>query len=847
MRRQCTTGVSLSIITGILTQIVSLSPIRKSGLRALNDIIDKAHLLILINVRWKSLRATEGWAALQHHNVLHTTIEIIPPLIESDVSQSLPWLSFSVQQASFFTLIPYHLPSGESPEWHPGNIYAFPNTPRQLIKPPRLSSSEPTRYHLFVSGDYEIRLFGDPHNTNHEDPILDIQIDVSIQTTERAAILDPHLNIIPDFWNGWIFGSMIGVAVCALDSQWTVIDVKSPSSAFELSLHHGQRISASQTRIVPVIVKQFESVQDETLDVELVLKDISTGRNLTLFSRIGLHHWTDSPDSPAIKATYLLAGSPLLYLAIPPTSFQSLNAPIIAIHGAGVEITNPFWPAALPRQSQSWIICPSGRTSWGLDWHGPSADDVWGSFAALKELLETRSESKSSSFSWKQLIIDWNLRPVIIGHSNGGQGTWYLASRYPDQVLAAVPAAAYIKSQQYIPLSLSRGSHFLDASRNVILLSALMPDDNDLFMSNVVDTPILAIHGGADENVPVWHSRELVSLVKSWKADAPISLHEEPGQSHWYSTVFSSTRFLEFLDAVLSRNNDTFYSGVHQFTLTVADSKSSGSLHGFSIKELVIPGRLARLHVNLMKDAVKVETENVYSFTFDQKFDKPFYVDDTSVEVASSGQNNIWIRRGNDDVWMASERSIDSARPTGPIQNILSSSMPLTIVTSGNIKTESIATRMAHAILSYFRIDVSIMSDKEAVIEGSIAGNIIILGSDNLFGQRVLSKGPGLIHMRPNEPIEFRNKIFTSESSIGMLFLHLNPFSSKNLVLFVVGTDNVGLERSAKTLLPFRTGVPLPEFLVLGPNTDHRASGGLRGAGFWNRHWGWSEEMAWLH
>lgn len=60
---------------------------------------------------------------------------------------------------------------------------------------------------------------------------------------------------------------------------------------------------------------------------------------------------------------------------------------------------------------------------------------------------------------------------------------------------SAVPAAAYIKSQQYIPLSLSRGTHFLDASRNAVLLSALTPDDNDLFMSNVINTPILAIHG----------------------------------------------------------------------------------------------------------------------------------------------------------------------------------------------------------------------------------------------------------------------------------------------------------------------------------------------------------------
>jgi len=25
---------------------------------------------------------------------------------------------------------------------------------------------------------------------------------------------------------------------------------------------------------------------------------------------------------------------------------------------------------------------------------------------------------------------------ILIGHSNGGQGTWYMASRFPDRVLA---------------------------------------------------------------------------------------------------------------------------------------------------------------------------------------------------------------------------------------------------------------------------------------------------------------------------------------------------------------------------------------------------------------------------
>jgi pimeloyl-ACP methyl ester carboxylesterase len=62
----------------------------------------------------------------------------------------------------------------------------------------------------------------------------------------------------------------------------------------------------------------------------------------------------------------------------------------------------------------------------------------------------------------------------MIGHSNGGQGTWYNAARHPDRVVASritlanfllawfevhlvvIAAAGYIKAQLYVPLTHSR-------------------------------------------------------------------------------------------------------------------------------------------------------------------------------------------------------------------------------------------------------------------------------------------------------------------------------------------------------------------------------------------------------
>ena len=116
--------------------------------------------------------------------------------------------------------------------------------------------------------------------------------------------------------------------------------------------------------------------------------------------------------------------------------------------GAGVDILKQtFWADAMPRQERSWVILPEGRSPWvryymsvmkfssgnqslqGLDWHGPSADDAWGTVSALDVILKTCSRR-----------MTWLIAPekvVIIGHSNGGQGTWYNAARHPDRVVAS--------------------------------------------------------------------------------------------------------------------------------------------------------------------------------------------------------------------------------------------------------------------------------------------------------------------------------------------------------------------------------------------------------------------------
>lgn len=64
----------------------------------------------------------------------------------------------------------------------------------------------------------------------------------------------------------------------------------------------------------------------------------------------------------------------------------------------------------------------------GLDWHGPSAEDAWASLDALTSILGRNP-------AWHPWKLKRGTKAVVLGHSNGGHGAWYLASRYPDRVL----------------------------------------------------------------------------------------------------------------------------------------------------------------------------------------------------------------------------------------------------------------------------------------------------------------------------------------------------------------------------------------------------------------------------
>jgi len=82
-----------------------------------------------------------------------------------------------------------------------------------------------------------------------------------------------------------------------------------------------------------------------------------------------------------------------------------------------------------------------------------------------------------------------------------------------------------------------------------------------------------------------------------------------------------------------------------------------------------------------------------------------------------------------------------------------------------------------------------------------------------------------------------------SPSASAALFLHPHPTTETGLALFIYAVDDGGLEQALR-LFPFRTGITLPDFLVVGSPAYSLGAGAVEAAGVWGDDWGWNDAMS---
>ncbi|KAG8792028.1 hypothetical protein FRC12_007461 [Ceratobasidium sp. 428] len=846
------------------------------------------------DIRWESIRATEGWAGLQHHVLLHTTITIDPPRRDNSERIRPIYLLLSGIQCSHIAVFDASSPS-IVPRWHTGNIYAYSDAPptriplffdsdgetknsNSLLEGITLVEGETKKLDVLIGLDYEIRLFGDPlvfsnstlptiqadlhvalefSNSSNDytaEPVLqDTRLDPYMGTLELSTVCaiigDPDSHVIPHFVNGLAYGDVLGIEVtsCAHD-YWTVEQAKVGSSdegvdhdlGFSLDIDSPVRLAPSQTRLISLRIKQTSPLPPGIHSLAITLNLISSdsilvdepGHTLRTYISIVNHDslWTEITHTEGILTSYTsVSNIPASAVVLPPNSTNlevtSDTRILLAMHGAGVMHTSPFVAATLPRPAHTWVLIVQGLTPWGLDWREASRADTCSALRALVlRLVGTWNEEDyctphDPSVADPHVVEGKRIPVVAIGHSNGGQGALHLASSFPDSIPALIPAAGYTSARLYISTQHSRGAMYADASLQAIMRASLQGQDGDIIAGNLVLSRVHLVHGGDDENVPVWHSRERMALVKSWNPDADINFTEVPEKPHFWPRVF----FDEPASSKISELVASPYAALRRqqtpFTFTVVWPSESGSMGGWRVRELTVPGRLARVRV----DGTEVFTANVHGLSVNTSRAGLRHgwitIDNQRVELPDISV--VWLRRDVQSKWEVVEPF--SSYPSGPLSRILTSPTVISIIIPGtpNAYYRSLALRLAHNLSVYLKLDCVILNDKEALANSPLTGSVVVIGGyTNKYGLHVRSSS---LQVLPDGTISISDAVY-NRSGTAALSLYENH-------LYMDAVDEAGYERALQAF-PLRTGVPGPEWVILGQVCNEKSYGGVYAAGY---------------
>lgn len=223
-----------------------------------------------------------------------------------------------------------------------------------------------------------------------------------------------------------------------------------------------------------------------------------------------------------------VAGVEYRYQVYVPRRFNRKQAwPIIvALHGGGeygsdgMRQTNVGLAPAIRRNPERFpaiVIFPQAKADGKAGWQ---TDGGEAAMAALdKAIKEFKGDPK---------------RVVLTGLSAGGNGTWSLASRYPQRFAAIVPVCAFV-------------SEFRGRS-SAVLYPALAAGDDPYteIAKKVASLPIQIFHGSKDDVVLPGQSRKMFAALR--KLGAKVSYYELPDANHnAWDPAYSSPELIAWM------------------------------------------------------------------------------------------------------------------------------------------------------------------------------------------------------------------------------------------------------------------------------------------------------------
>ncbi|KAK3672869.1 hypothetical protein LTR78_007222 [Recurvomyces mirabilis] len=550
----------------------------------------------------------------------------------------------------------------------------------------------------------------------------------------------------------------------------------------------------------------------------------------------------------AQKITFMHPGGMVSYAVLRPPSANAHCTPgmkkapvMLVLHGAGLEADDEKVRKALDDLPDlcAWVLFPTGVTTWSSDdWHTWGLADVEAAIAAIPTWIENNE--------WEGVGVDTD-RWLVTGHSNGGQGAWYIVTHRPDNVVAAAPLSGYSSIQNYVPYTMWRPS---DPGKVAVIQGALLSYQHELLLENAKDIPILQQHGSEDDNVPVYHSRLLNWLLES-AAGVASDYHEMPGRPHWWSGVFVTEPLKHFLRSNLNTGGpeiegESIPINRRDFAVVSAGNGDMGSKNGVKILQLKAPGRLGKVHIthDPLTQACVFEVSNVAVFHLPAQFAEcSLYVNsqevpleivtqsDESAELTLAYENGTWTQTTADGFPLPPRQG----RQQGTIDSLLRTRGAFQIV-HASPTARKIALQVSRNLCQYFGADTIISSDHSHATTSTTA-NIITIA----LGQE-LPKDESSLDLPisvENNRIQIRDitnglQAYPMTPDLGAIWLR--PLPDERLELVIWGAEEKGLEIAAR-LAPLVTGSGVPDFVIVNHKMLFQGLEGVLALGYFDGWW----------
>jgi predicted esterase len=556
------------------------------------------------------------------------------------------------------------------------------------------------------------------------------------------------------------------------------------------------------------------------------------------------------------KFTYLHPGGMISYAVLRPPSpgaLESCNITqgklpvLLALHGAGLEADDDLVRHTLDPLPNlcAWVLFPTGVTPWsGDDWHTWGLADVEAAVNAIPEWIEHNS--------WTGPGVDTD-RWLVVGHSNGGQGTWHVLTHRPDKVIAAAPLSGYSSIQNYVPYNFW---HMADPRKTAIVQASLGSYRHELLLGNTKDIPILLQHGSADDNVPAYHSRLMHQLLP--QSESGSMYHEMEGKPHYWDGVMTTQPLSEFIEHHLTKSadeDDNLTRIRRPFTVTTMNPADTNSLHGIRILGVTIPGQLGKVEVlpegphnyTLYTSNVRVLEISTHAFEEDT-----ISIDEENLDLNKEDDTTI-IELSSEGIWFALNKKANDTLPEtrngrqlGSVDSILRTNGAFQIVNHPSEHTEAvdrIALQISRNLCQYFSADTEITANISEAVNNR-TGNVISvhIGADVPPQQPYLmmtaAAGHGIsVHHGRVEIKDARGskRVYRSRGS-DLAAIYLRPLPEERLELVVWGVDEASL-RTAARLVPMMTGVGVPDFVVADSTMLWKGADGALAMGFLDENW----------